>query len=180
MAKKIFGFTGLMACGKGTIAKYLKEKHGAATFRFSTPMRDLLDRLYLPQTRENMSNISRITRAQFGQDLYSKVIANDASNAESDIVVVEGIRRLEDVVELRKLPNFTLVAIDVDAKVRYERLRVRGENPDDNTKTWEQFLKDHELETEVTIPEVMEKADKRVDNNSDMDSLAKQLDELVK
>lgn len=180
MAKIILGFTGLPACGKGTAAKYYSKKYGSPTFRFSTSMRDLLDRLYLPQSRENMSAISRITRETFGQDLYAKVMAGDVGKADHDIVIVEGIRRMEDVQELKKLANFKLVAIEADMKVRYERLKIRGENSDDNTKTWEEFKADHQLETELTIPSVMEKADIRIDNNGSLEDLHKQLDELVK
>jgi len=179
MSKIILGFTGLMACGKGTAAKYYKEKYSAPTFRFSTSMRDLLDRLYLPQSRENMSTISRITREAFGQDLYAKVMAGDVGKAEHDIVIVEGIRRMDDVKELKKLSNFKLVAIEADMKTRYERLKVRGENSDDASKTWEQFQKDHELETEISIPPVMAKADIVVDNNGSVEDFYKQLDKLV-
>lgn len=179
MSKIILGFTGLMACGKGTAAQYYKEKYGAPTFRFSTSMRDLLDRLYLPQSRENMSTISRITREAFGQDLYAKVMAGDVGKADHDIVVVEGIRRMDDVKELKKLENFKLVAIEVDMKTRYDRLKIRGENSDDNSKTWEQFQADHELETEKTIPPVMAKADVTIDNNGSLEDFYKQLEELV-
>jgi len=180
MSKIILGFTGLPACGKGTAAKYYNEKYGSPTFRFSTSMRDLLDRLYLPQSRENMSTISRITREAFGQDLYAKVMAGDVGKADHDIVVVEGIRRMDDVKELKKLPNFKLVAIEADMKIRYERLKVRGENSDDNSKTWEEFQEDHKLETEASIPEVMTKADVTINNNGSLEELHKQLDELVK
>lgn len=179
MKKIILGFTGLPASGKGTAAKYYSDKYGAPTFRFSTSMRDLLDRLYLPQSRENMSTISRITREAFGQDLYAKVMAGDVGKAEHDIVVVEGIRRMDDVVELKKLPNFKLVAIEADMKIRYERLKVRGENSDDTSKTWEQFQKDHELETEISIPPVMAKADVVVNNDGTLEELYKQLDALI-
>lgn len=179
MSKIILGFTGLPACGKGTAAKYYSEKYGAPTFRFSTSMRDLLDRLYLPQSRENMSTISRITREAFGQDLYAKVMAGDVGKADHDIVVVEGIRRMDDVAELKKLPNFKLVAIEADMKIRYERLKVRGENSDDNTKTWEQFQKDHELETEVSIPPVMAQADVVVNNGGTLEDFYKQLEALI-
>ena len=179
MKKIILGFTGLIACGKGTAAKYYQEKYGAPTFRFSTSMRDLLDRLYLPQSRENMSAISRITREEFGQDLYAKVMAKDASQADHDIVVVEGIRRMDDVTELKKLNNFKLVAIEADMKIRYERLKIRGENSDDTTKTWEEFQKDHELETEISIPPVMAKADVVVNNDGTLEEFYKQLDELI-
>jgi dephospho-CoA kinase len=180
MEKRIFGVTGMMACGKGTVAKYFVEKYGAQSFRFSTSMRDLLDRLYLPQSRENISAISRITRAEFGQDLYAKVMARDAGKADNNIVIVEGIRRQEDVQELKKLANFKLVAIEVDMKTRWERLRLRGENLGDANKSWEEFQKDHELETELTIPPVMKTADITISNNGSLEDLYKQLDELLK
>lgn len=178
--KIILGFTGLPACGKGTAAKYLATKYGAGTFRFSTSMRDLLDRLYLPQSRENMSAISRITRQEFGQDLYAKVMAGDVGKAKYDIVVVDGIRRLDDVKELKKLASFKLVAIEVDMKTRWQRLRMRGENPDDATKTWKEFQKDHKLETELTIPPVMKQADFVINNSGSLKDFYKQLDKLIK
>jgi dephospho-CoA kinase len=49
--KIIFGFTGLMASGKGAAALYLQNRHSARTFRFSTILRDLLKRLDLPEIR---------------------------------------------------------------------------------------------------------------------------------
>ena len=120
MPKIILGFTGLIACGKGTAGKYLVDKYQAGYFRFSAIMRDLLDRVYLPQSRENMSKISTGMRQIFGEDLYAKVMAEDVKNTKEDIVAVDGARRLADIEHLRKLAGFKLVAIEVDMKKRYE------------------------------------------------------------
>lgn len=180
MAKIILGFAGLIACGKGTVNKYLVAKHQAKDFRFSSMLRDVLDRLYLPQSRENMQHLSIILRQTFGQDLLAKVMAKDIAKNEGRLVVIDGIRRLEDLKYLRKMPNFKLISLEMDAKLRYERLKIRGENPGDKTKTWEQFLHDHEVETEATIPEVMKQADVIIDNNGSLEDLYKQLDKLVK
>lgn len=180
MKKTILGFTGLPASGKGTAAKYLVNKYQATSFRFSTIMRDVLDRLYLPQSRENMSAISTNLRQIFGEDLFAKVMAGDADQADTRLVVIDGARRLADVEHLRKIPGFKLVSLDVDMKTRYQRLIKRGENPDDNSKTWEEFQKDHDLETEASIPELIKQADIRIDNSGSVEDLYKQLDELVK
>ena len=179
MSKKILCFTGLPASGKGTATKYLVEKYQAKSFRFSTIMRDLLDRVYLPQSRENMCKISLALRETFGEDLYAKVMAEDAKTAEEEIIVVDGVRRLDDVKHLSKLEGFKLVSIEVDMKTRYERLVKRGENSDDTTKTWEQFVADHKLETEASIPGVMAKADVVIDNSGTLEGLYNQLDKLV-
>lgn len=177
--KIILGFTGLIASGKGTAAKHLEEKYGASTYRFSTMLRDGLDRFYLPQTRENLVKLSEIMRQTFGQDLLAKVIAQDAGRDDNQVVVVEGIRRLPDITYLRELPDFRLIRLVAEPKTRWERLTKRGENPDDNTKTYEQFLSDHQHPTELTIPEVMAQADLEIDNNGDLEALYRQLDRLI-
>jgi len=180
MEKRIFGVTGLMACGKGTVAKYFAEKYGADTFRFSTMLRDVLDRLYLPQSRENFQIISPWLRQTFGQDLFAKVMANDVKKATSKIIIIDGMRRPADIEYLKKIEGFKLVALEVEAKIRYERLTKRGENTDDTTKTWGQFQKEHQAETEIYIPELMKQADVKINNNGSVEDLYKQLDELIK
>lgn len=178
--KIIFGFTGLLASGKGTAAKYLEEKHGAATFRFSTMLRDILNRIYVPQARDNMIRLSEFLRGAYGEDVMAKTIAEDVKKSQNKIIVVEGVRRLADIAYLSKLPHFVLVEIFADPKIRYARLIKRGENSDDNSKTYKQFLADHNRSTELSILDVIKQARERIDNNGDLADLHKQLDELVK
>jgi dephospho-CoA kinase len=180
MSKKVLGFTGLIASGKGTACKYLSEKYGAEGFRFSTILRDVVDRVYIPQTRENLQNISQVLRENFSQDILSKAIAEDVKKAKSEIVVIDGVRRWTDIEHLKNIPGFQLVSLNVDAKTRYERLTKRGENEGDTSKTWEAFQKDSGAEAEVHIIEMIEKADTIIDNNSTMEDFYKQLDKLVK
>jgi dephospho-CoA kinase len=179
MAQLIIGITGLIASGKGTAASYLTERHDASAHRFSTMLRDSLNRYHLPHTRDNLVRLSELLRQSFGQDILASTMAEDAKNDSSRLVVIEGIRRIADISHLSKLPNFLLVKIISEPKVRYQRLIIRGENEDDNTKTYEQFLKDHKLPTEATIPEVMDLATEKLDNNLEIDSLKKQLDALI-
>lgn len=177
--KIIFGFTGLMVSGKGTAAAYLKEKYSADTFRFSTMLRDLLTRIYLETSRDYMIKMSEIIRGTFGEDTMARVIAKDVERGEGQLIVVEGIRRTADVAYLSKLPNFVLVEIFADPQIRYERLVKRRENPDDATKTFEQFMKDHERSTEISILEITAKATERINNNGSMEEFQAQLDALV-
>ncbi|MBT4516919.1 MAG: AAA family ATPase [Candidatus Komeilibacteria bacterium] len=178
--KIILGFTGLISSGKGTAAKYLKEKYKADTFRFSTMLRDVLDRLYLPQSRENFQIISPILREAFGQDLMAKVIAEDVKKSNSNLIAIDGMRRPADIEYLKDIPGFKMIAIEVDEKTRFERLLKRGENTDDATKTFEQFKKEHKAETEIHIPDLMKQADITIDNNGNLEDFYKQLDKLIK
>jgi dephospho-CoA kinase len=179
MAKIILGFTGQLACGKGTVASYMTEKYGASNYRFSTVLRDVLQRLYIPHNRANMQDLSTILRQRFGEDLLAKVMAEDVRNDQQAVIAVEGIRRMADIVHLRTIPEFKLIAIEADEKIRYQRLISRGENPDDASKTWEEFLHDHLAETELSIPEVMATADFVINNNGTVDDLHQQIDSII-
>lgn len=177
--KIVLGFVGLLASGKGAVAKYLEEKYSADTFRFSTMLRDLCDRIYIEQSRNNLIKMSEIIRSTFGEDTMAKVMAHDAKTAKENIIIVEGIRRMADIEYLSKLENFVLIEIFAKQETRYERLIKRGENADDNTKTYEQFLEDHKRSTEMSIPEVATHATEKIDNNGSIDDLHEQLDKLV-
>jgi len=175
----ILGFVGLIASGKGEAAKYLAQKYGASTYRFSTILRNILDRLFLEHSRDNMIKLSEIIRGAFGENILAKTIAGDAAKDKNKIIVIEGIRRLADIEYLKKLSNFILVEIFADPQIRYNRLIKRKKNPDDATKTFEQFLADHQRSTELSIQDVIKEAKIKINNNGDEKELRKQLDKLI-
>jgi dephospho-CoA kinase len=142
-------------------------------------LRDVLNRISIPTSRENMQKVSTVLRANFGEDLLAKGIANDASKLDADVVVIDGVRRLTDIEHLVALPNFFLIKIEADDKLRYDRMVKRNENPGDNEKTFEQFLKDHETEADSQVPSVMKTAKYSINNNGTFEELYKQIDELV-
>lgn len=180
MNKLILGFTGQIASGKGTSALYLKETYGATTYRFSTILRDLVDRIYIPQNRHNLQTISRIIRENFGEGILAKAMAEDVKNDTSKIIAIDGIRRPSDVEYLKNVPGFVLVSLEATIEKRYERITSRGENTDDNKKTFNEFKKEHEAESELTISEIASQATECIDNNRSIEYLHKQLDQLIK
>lgn len=180
MAKLIIGLTGPISSGKGTVKNYIVEKYKAEDCRFSTILRDILGRVDMPICRENLQKLSTSLRHTFGEDLLAKAITKDAQELASDIVVIDGIRRMTDIGHLIMLEHFVLVSIDADPKTRYERLILRNENEDDKCKTFEGFLDDHKRETEITIPEVMTYAKEGINNNGSLDDLHKQVDDIIK
>ena len=178
--KLILGFVGEMASGKGTAVAYLKEKHGASTYSFSGMLRDILDRLYLPHTRDNMIDLSVWVRGHFGEDTMARTMANDIEKDQNHLIAVEGIRRPADIEYLKKMSGFHVVEIVADERTRYERLVKRAQNPGDTTKTLEEFQADSQKPTEISIRDVAREATERVDNNGGAEELYGQLDELIK
>lgn len=177
--KVIFGFVGQIASGKGTAAAHIEKTCGANTYRYSTMLRDILDRVYLEQSRPNLQLLSQILRENFGQDTMARVIARDVEEDPNNIVVVEGIRRPDDIVYLKKIPGFVLVHIFADIKTRYQRLIARDENNDDQTKTYEQFKADHKEEAELKIADIAAEATEEIDNDGSFEELYAQLDALI-
>ncbi|MEK7159250.1 MAG: AAA family ATPase [Patescibacteria group bacterium] len=180
MKKIILGFIGEIASGKGTACDYFIKKHHAGYHRFSRILRDILDRIYLPQTRENMQKMSTWLRKTFSEEIFAKVIAEEVKADRTPIVCVDGIRRPADITHLKKLPNFKLIYVTADEKIRYERIVKRAENADDTVKTFKQFQKDQKQEAESMIAEIKKSANYTVNNNGTQNELNLALEKLLK
>ena len=172
MPRLIFGLVGLQGCGKGTLADTLIQDHHAGYFRFSAILSDILKRLAIETNRDNFTKASVALRSAFGEDVFSYAVETAALQAKEDIVVIDGIRRPEDIVALEPLPHFHLISIEADAKLRFERMKQRGEKATESSMTWEKFLADEQLPTEVTIPFVMSRARYRLHNNGTREEFA--------
>lgn len=178
--KIILGLVGEIASGKDTVAAYLAKKYRGQTVSFSQPLRDILDLLYLPQTRINLATLGDNLRADFGQDLLSRVIADKVKNTKVKIITLPNVRLESDIVYLKKEPCFVLVRVDCEAKTRFERLKKRANQyTDDKTKTWPQFLADSKLYTEKHIRALGKRAKYSLDNNGDRKNLYRQIDKLI-
>jgi dephospho-CoA kinase len=180
MAKLILGIAGEMGSGKGTIAKHVMAERGGSAHRFSTILRDVLDRLYLEQSRENIQILSMILRKNYSEDILAKSMYHDVENDEHDIVVVDGVRRMADIVFLRELPHFKLIYVEADMQNRYERIVKRGENTDDAAKTFKEFEDDHKADSEIQIRELKNYANHVVNNDGTYVDLYKQIEEIIK
>jgi dephospho-CoA kinase len=179
MSKIVLGFVGKLASGKAVCQKYISDKQNAGSAKFSTSLRDILNRLYLPISRKNMQNLSLDLRTRFGGDILAKVIAEDVKNNPHEIVVIDGVRRLNDISSLKDLPNFHLISIDANPEIRYERMKLRNENEGDADKTFAEFEEDNKREAELQIPEVMAVANFHLDNDSTIEQLYTQVDKIL-
>jgi len=177
--KKIIGLTGSIASGKEVTKKYIEEKYGAKSVKFSQIIRDVLGRLRIPINRKNMQSMAMSLLGTFGDDLLAKNIVKDAEDQDADIVILDGVRRPADIIHATKMGSFSLIAIDVSPEIRYERMKSRNENEGDINKTYEDFLKDHESETEIMIPGLMENADYTLENNGSLEELYEKIDKVI-
>jgi len=179
MPKLIIGLVGQSGSGKGTVAEILREKYGAAVFSFGGLLGDLLDQLAVPRTRENLVKLSEIVRHAFGESTLAYALERAAVGAETDIVAIEGIRRLDDIVALEPLPYFKLASITTQPEIRFQRMKQRGEKAGERDMTWEQFIEQSKLPTELTIAAVEARATYKLDNSGSLEELHAEIDRLM-
>lgn len=177
--KIILGLAGEIASGKGTAAKYIMKKYGGLSYRLSDILRDILKRVYLPESRSNMQEMSSALRQYFGEDILAKVALSDLKRQKSKLIVLDGIRRYQAVKYLKKENNFKLIYIEADLKKRFARITQRKDNSDDENKTLRSFKRDHIKEAESLIGELRKKADFLIDNNSNLSNLYQSVDEIM-
>ena len=180
MSKLILGFTGPIASGKEVAKKYIETNYGGSNFKFSSILRKVLDYLDVENNRDNLIDLSTFLRQRYGEDILAKAIAKSVKESDDAVIVIDGIRRLADIIYLKEVPGFILVAIDAKPEIRYERSISRNENPGDAEKNYADFLADHQKETELTIPEVMAQADYKIDNSGNIEQLSQEIDKMMK
>ncbi len=179
MAKIIIGLVGPMAGGKEVAKKYISQKYNSKDCKFSNPLREVVRKFGIEESRENLQKLSTILRNGFGEDILAKAISIEASKLDSDVVIVDGVRRMADIKYLKELPNFYLINIDADPKVRYERMKTRNENAGDKDKTFEQFMIDQNNEADKEIPIVMAMAKITIKNEGSLEELYSQIDNSI-
>ncbi len=180
MPKLIIGLVGQAGSGKGTAADYLREKYKAGYIRFSGILGTVLETLGIEKSRENFTKLSDALRKQYGEDALSYAVEKIALSAPEDMVVIDGIRRPEDIVALEPLPHFKLISVEVPAEIRFERMKKRGEKATESQMTWEQFEREEKFPTEITIPSVMARAWKTIPNKGSREELESKIDSAMR
>ena len=176
----IIGLVGTPGAGKSFVSDYILENYGGEHVKFSDFLSHVLKKMALEKSRENMIKLSVTLRNEFGDELLSHAVASEAVRSEKDIVLVDGIRRIGDLAAFSPLPAFKLIAINADPKIRYERMKGRGEKAGETNMTWEEFETTEKAPTEITIPETMTRADYSIMNNGTAEELKEEIDKVMK
>jgi dephospho-CoA kinase len=170
--KLIIGLVGEKGSGKETFGIILKELAlplEVSRIRFSDLLKETLNLWDIPITRENLQNLAVLLDKGFGDGTLSHAIFQRISKINADIILLDGVRWETDVAMLNKFPNPLLVYVTADLKVRYERLKNRGEKTGEETTSFEQFLKEEGAENELLIPKIGAVSDAILENNGTLE-----------
>ncbi len=181
MGFNLIGIVGPIACGKGVVVDYLKEKYGYTSFSLSSILHDELK-------KRGITSFTRTTLQDIGDDLRKKegdgVLARRAIKTlhvtrytkNDKRIIIEGIRNPGEVAYLRTIPGFYLIAINARQDIRYQRVLKRGKPWD--PKDRETFLHvdgrdggDGDKTNGQQVRKCMKMADVQLQNNTNISHL---------
>jgi len=123
------GLTGRMGSGKGEVAKILK-KQDFTYISLSDIVREEVARRGKEVNRAEMQDIGNSLRNAGGAGVLGKMVREKVTGSNQNKWVIDGIRNPAEVEELRKMPGFTLVAIDSPVESILTRLESRSRQTD--------------------------------------------------
>lgn len=160
--KFVVGVTGMSGSGKATV-KQIAEIMGYSTVVMGDEVREEAKRRNLEPTPENLGRIMLKLREEEGPAAVAKRCIPKILEAKNNIVVVDGVRSLQEVEEFKKhSKNFTLIAVHASPKTRFQRLYNRERS--DAPRSWQTFVERDLRELNIGLGAVIAMADYMIVN----------------
>ncbi len=169
----IIGLTGRNGAGKGTVADWLVA-HGLRYTSLSDELRADLRRRGLEPTRDNLIAGGRRLREEGGAGVLATLVLQTIDR-EGGPAIVDSVRNPAEVEVLRERPDFRLLEVRAERRVRYERIRARARSGD--AESFEEFVRHEEAELhsrDVAAQRLVATAalaDLHIDTDGDMQAL---------
>jgi dephospho-CoA kinase len=156
----IIGITGMSGVKKSKVAEILSS-YGMRNFSLSSVLKEELAIKGVKQTPENIARAASKMRKKYGASAVAKKLIGKIKLNENDILVIDGIRNVEEVNYLKRLcSSFTLLCIHSSPLTRLKMAM----NTKSNLKTLKELEKQDEYNLNLGIGEVIAKADYMIIN----------------
>jgi dephospho-CoA kinase len=177
MMRRVIGIIGPVGAGKDILGKYLSQKIGLPCYPISSIVKEVASSQGLSLDRDSLILLGNKIAQEEGPDALAKILF---SRTSGDIIVT-GMRQHAQIDFFEKQARLTLIAIDADAHVRFERVQLRGSAGE--WGTIEEFLHKEQLENSgkniQRVFECMQRAQYRVKNESSLDDFYAQADKII-
>lgn len=171
---KIIGLVGETGSGKDTFCEYLKENFkDIFVFRFSQPLTEALSIFFDKVKKEDQQWLANHLRKKFGNNILGKAIKKKIKNIKKGIVILNGIRVWEEYKMIKRIGG-KIIYITADSRLRWQRIRKRGEKKDDKV-SYQKFLKMEKVKTEISIPKIGKQANFKIENNGSLKDFYKNI-----
>lgn len=178
----IIGITGTLGAGKGTIVDYLVKYRQYTHYSVRAFLTQEIEKQGLPVNRDTMTAMGNQLRATHEPSYITDCLFEQAKQHGTN-AVIESIRSEGEIISLRKQPHFYLLAVNADARIRYERIRLRKSATDH--VSYEQFIANEEREmhnddpNKQNLSRCIALADYTLNNNNDIAQLHTQIEQIL-
>lgn len=163
--KKIIGLVGEAGSGKDTFCEYPKRKlKNVYVFRFSQPLTEALRIFFDKVKRKDQQWLVSVLREKFGNNILGEAIKKKIKNIKKGIIILNGVRVWEEYKMIKKMGG-KIIYITANPKLRWQRMRKRGEKKDDFI-SYKKFLELEKAKSEILVPKISKKADFKIENNN--------------
>ncbi len=172
---KVLGICGLPGSGKSTVIDAVKDLGIVITMGDVIRKEAKLRNINL--TSDNLGRLAKELREKGGSEIVAKKCVEMISEFRTEIIIIDGVRSLEEIDVFRRLWKFPLIAIELNDEKRFERLTERGRS-DDPTNLKDLRERDNR-EIGFGLKKVIKKANYKIINDSTIEELKKKSRELV-
>ncbi len=157
-----------------TTAIEMMMKYGASCVCMGDVIRHEAETRSLRKNRENLSRLMFELREKEGPMIVAKRCIEKIKAAESNLVIVDGLRGLEEVEYFQQFfPNFQVILVHAKARIRFQRLLKRGRS--DDPKDWQTFHQRDLNELSIGMGKVIALSDHILLNNGTLEELEQQI-----
>jgi dephospho-CoA kinase len=175
MSKKtLICIVGMPASGKTLVAHYIAELGDYPIITMGDIVRELARERGIQDLRELMFKI----REEEGRSAIAKRCIRKIEEGRSDVVIVDGIRNIEELEEFKKSYVVHTLAILCSQEKRFERLHKRKR--EDDPKLWDGFVKRDLAEKRIGIEEAILSAEYVITNEGTKEELKSDVQKVAR
>ena len=177
----IIGITGTIGAGKGTIVDFLTGK-GFVHYSVRAFITEELNRRGIAVNRDNMVVVANEMRAKNSPSFIIEQLYLQASESNQNCII-ESIRTIGEVEQLRKFENFCLFAVDANPELRYQR--IKGRNSETDQISYDVFIENEKREmtsddmNKQNLSKCISMADYIIENNGTIDELNVKVEKIL-
>ena len=176
----VIGIIGPIGAGKDTAAEYLAAKLGIPHFQISAVLKYIAQEKGIPLDRKYLIALSNTLVTEYHDGYLAEYIlqywAGDAQRC-----IISGMRHLGQIAYLKQHSNLTLIALDADPLLRFQRADMRGRLGEATTLA--AFINDEQIENSPPnnqrLFQCMALADYMIVNDGGLQGLWGKLDEIA-
>ncbi len=180
----IIGITGAFGSGKSTAASFFESKGFKKIILSSFLEEEAEKRGFKKITRKILQDIGNELRKKYGASILAKKAIALLKKEEVEKAVIDGIRNVGEIDELRENNRFTLLSTIADRKIRFDRLIKLKRR---EILTWELFTKLDRRDlglgqksTGLQVAACQALADVFIENNSGIEEFKNKLTKFLK